>query len=430
MRTPEVPLQYVVDHVGGPMLHRVGEIQPYQSHGAQLSGTVSVEVAGVARLGSVTPEWDDLVTRAAEPNAFMNPMLLRAAAEADPDASIQALLAWKQIEGRQRLVGVWGFSVGRPLKSPLPIRVLSIPPGIHGFLATPMLDRDHLDETLDAMLDCVAAATDLPKIMALAAMGSDGPVMESLIRVLAGRASAPCIFENARRPKLASELDGKSYLEQSLSSSTRKKLRQHRRRLGATGSLSSTIASAPEDVRRALEGFLMLEAAGWKGRQGTAILCDRRDAAFVRQAVAALAERADASVHGLYLDRRPVSMQIVLRCGNAAFTWKTAYDEHFQDFSPGMLLLEDYTTAFLADQRIAFVDSCAHDETSFMSAWSERRTVADLWLDARRGSSFAFRLWSSLQRNYRELRSIAKTAYLAQRCARVPTRGARVAGER
>ena len=52
-------------------------------------------------------------------------------------------------------------------------------------------------------------------------------------------------------------------------------------------------------------------------------------------------------------------MQIVLRAGPTAFTWKTAYDEALRDFSPGMLLLEDYTAAFLADPSIATVDSCS-----------------------------------------------------------------------
>ena len=50
-------------------------------------------------------------------------------------------------------------------------------------------------------------------------------------------------------------------------------------------------------------------------------------------------------------------MQIVAARRAAAFTWKTAYDETFHDFSPGMLLLEDYTAAFLADHTIAFVNS-------------------------------------------------------------------------
>ena len=106
-----------------------------------------------------------------------------------------------------------------------------------------------------------------------------------------------------------------------------------------------------------------MEASGWKGRQGTALASNETDAAFMRGAIAALAEHGCATVHSIHLDGRPVSMQIVARAGAAAFTWKTAYDEAFHDFSPGMLLLEDYTAAFLADKSIAFVDSCSFDDT-------------------------------------------------------------------
>jgi CelD/BcsL family acetyltransferase involved in cellulose biosynthesis len=167
-------------------------------------------------------------------------------------------------------------------------------------------------------------------------------------------------------------------------------------------------------VRAALEDFLQMEASGWKGRQHTALVSQATDAAFVRTMVGTLAERGEASVHGLYLDGRPVSLQIVLRAGPAAFTWKTAYDEAMHDFSPGMLLLEDYTAAFLADRSIAFVDSCAYDDSGFMSVWSERQAIANVWLDARRGKSIAFAILMRLQEGYLALRAVAKKAYLAR----------------
>jgi CelD/BcsL family acetyltransferase involved in cellulose biosynthesis len=166
-------------------------------------------------------------------------------------------------------------------------------------------------------------------------------------------------------------------------------------------------------VRQALEEFLAMEASGWKGREGTALLSDGADAAFMRGAVDALADFGCASIHSLYLDGKPVSMQIVGRAGAAAFTWKTAYDETYRDFSPGTLLLEDYTAAFLADESIAFVDSCSFDDSGFMSAWTERQPVADLWFDVRRGGSLSFRVMSAAQQSYRLLRAVAKHAYLA-----------------
>src|SRR5262249_34875200 len=160
------------------------------------------------------------------------------------------------------------FGVGRPPKSPLPVRVLIAPPYLHGHLASPVIDRDHLDETLAAMLDQVARAQELPKIVALESMGADCPTMAALTRAPEARDSVTCVYEPFHRPMLASDLDGTRYLEKSLSGNTRKKLRQHRRRLADTGSLTSTIVSDPQEVRQALESFLMLEAAGWKGRHG------------------------------------------------------------------------------------------------------------------------------------------------------------------
>ena len=118
-------------------------------------------------------------------------------------------------------------------------------------------------------------------------------------------------------------------------------------------------------------------------------------------------------------------MQIVVRCGRTAFTWKTAYDEAFHEFSPGMLLLEDYTAAFLADPNVAQVDSCAHDENGFMaSAWAERQAIADLWIDVRRGGSLSFLILSSLQKRYHDLREAAKHA-----CSTLKRRVARRSGQ-
>lgn len=378
----------------------------------RVTQNVTVELVDAARLADLHGAWNELLARADDPNVFMAPALVAVAEASDPSTQHRALLAWKHIDGRRQLAGIWAFAIARSRKSALPMRFLCAPAFKHGYLATPVIDRQCLEETLDAMLDVIAEDESLPKVLALDTMGAEGATYDALLRVLAQRDGAVCIFEQSRRPKLISDLDGKAYLEKAVSSSTRKKLRQHRRRLSEKGALTSVVATEPGAVRKALEEFLAIEAAGWKGKNGTALLSDPTDAAFMRGAVAALAEHHSVEIHSLYLDGKPVSMQIVGRAGGAAFTWKTAYDEQFQDFSPGMLLLEDYTTAFLADKTIAHVDSCSLDDTGFMAAWTERQAVADLWIDARRGGSLEFRVLSTLQKTYRELRAAAKDTYL------------------
>jgi CelD/BcsL family acetyltransferase involved in cellulose biosynthesis len=387
--------------------------------GVQRAGHgIVVEIADATQLGGIRAAWSDLLTRADAPNVFMDPTLVQVACGIAPKAQHRALLAWKSVAGRRQLVGVWSFAVGRARRSVLPMRALTIPAYEHGYLATPVVDRDYIDETLDAMLDGIVNDARLPKIISLDSMSAEGPVYEALGRVLAKRGSAPCMFARMQRPKLQSDLDGKAYLEKAISGSTRKKLRQNRRKLAEKGILASLVAIEPAAVRAALEEFLSMEASGWKGREGTALLSSAADAAFLRGAVGALADHGCAAIHSLYLDGKPISMQIVVRAGAAAFTWKTAYDETFRDFSPGMLLFEDYTAAFLADQNIAFVDSCSFDDSGYMATWTERQAIADLWIDARRGGSLEFRALGSLQKSYREGRAAAKAVYLKWRKSR------------
>jgi CelD/BcsL family acetyltransferase involved in cellulose biosynthesis len=368
---------------------------------------ITVEVATAGRLAHVQDAWADLLRRTDNPNVFMNPELVRLAGEAYPDRTIRALLAWHEED--LRLVGVWAFAVHRPQGAFVP--VLAAPAMAHAYLATPVIDCDRMDETLDALLDHIADDPRLPKFVALDPIGADA-TMDALTRVLAARGSPSRIMAQAMRPRLASELDGKQYLTNALSSGSRKKLRQHRRRLAERGNLEFKIVSDPAALRDAFEAFLHLEASGWKGRQGTALLANVADAAFARSMIAALSSKGDAAIHALTLDGRPVSMQIVLRAGAGAFTWKTAYDETFQDSSPGMLLLEDYTAAFLADAGIGFVDSCSYDDSGFMAAWSERQQIVNLWFDARRGGSVPFAIASRLHYHALALRAAVKAFYL------------------
>jgi CelD/BcsL family acetyltransferase involved in cellulose biosynthesis len=299
---------------------------------------ISVEIADAPRLSALQPHWRDLIRRADACNVFMHPALVCGAAQTYPDKDIRALIAWKRLGEAVELAGFWAFSVARARKSALPVNVLNSPAFPNAYVATPVIDRRLLDEVWTAMLDRLAAEPGTPKLASLESMNMDASTMEALARVVSARRSRIWVTATASRPKLASGLDAKRYLELALSGASRKKLRQHRNRLSRRGALRSTCACDPASITDAVEQFLRLEVAGWKGKTGTALLCNACDAAFTRAAMLALAREGCASIHALYLDGKPLSMQIVLRCGGAAFTWKTTYDENFRDFSPGMLL--------------------------------------------------------------------------------------------
>ena len=368
---------------------------------------VAVDYVTGARLAALAEDWTDLARRADVANIFMHPALLAEADVAYPEREIGALAAY----ANGRLAGLWGFAHMRAHQSPLPLTVLAAPPAPNAYLSTPVIDRDLLDPVCEAFLTFIANAADLPNIVALDAMGTDTATFAALERVLAARGGAMHVFSRAQRPKLASSLDAKAYFEQAMSASSRKKLRQHRRRLGEKGALASLVVTAPDAVMRAFEDFLALEASGWKGRQATALLSDAADAQFTRAMVATLAAQGDAEIHSLTLDGRPVSMQVLLRAGRTVFTWKTCYDEALHDFSPGTLLFEDYTAHLLADANVDAVDSCSFDDTGYMASWQERGEIATLWFDARPRRSMTFVLFARLQSAYLALRARAKSAY-------------------
>ena len=119
----------------------------------------------------------------------------------------------------------------RAPRSIIPISVLIAPAVPNAYLSAPVAARDCLEDVLVAMLDHLDTAEHMPSIVALDTMRADTATMQALIRVLERRGSPMRIFTRSMRPMLDSNLDGKAYLEQALSSSSRKKLRQHRRRL-------------------------------------------------------------------------------------------------------------------------------------------------------------------------------------------------------
>jgi hypothetical protein len=255
---------------------------------------------------------------------------------------------------------------------------------------------------LDAMLERIAADPHLPKIVSFDAMAIDGPAMAALTRVLRSRGSVPRILDRAIRPRLESDLGGKGLSRQ------------------------GPVQFSPQEAAPAIDGgcqrkansprwspairrpcvapsreFLQMEASGWKGPAAHRAPVQRCRRSFARAAVGALADQGRACIHALYiLMSRPVSMQIVLRAGAAAFTWKIAYDERLHDVSPGMLLLEDYTAAFLDDaEHLLRQFLHARRQRNFMSVWTEREAIANLWIDVRRGGSLAFELLWRLQKS-------------------------------
>ena len=154
----------------------------------------------------------------------------------------------------------------------------------------------------------------------------------------------------------------------------------------------------------------MLEAAGWKGKRGTAFLNRPKDAGFARAAVRALSARGQVQLHSLMLDKRMFAGLIVFIDAGQAWTWKTAYNEALKPYSPGVLLMIETLKTHLQDPALHLTDSCAVPDHPVMSRlFHERQSFGTVILGLTGRSENNIRKISAQLRHYDQIRKFIRT---------------------
>ncbi|WP_374471746.1 GNAT family N-acetyltransferase [Phenylobacterium sp.] len=350
-----------------------------QTRTAPRRRTVTGELADSTRFSRLIPQWEELVARAAYGNVAMHPAVADAAAQSG--AAVLVALAWSGEDGDpgRRLVGAWIFTEGELFRS-WTVRALVSPPDRNLILGAPVIDRAFTDEAMAALVDAIAADRALPRLLHLREFPGGGEMAEALRRALVRRGGAFSVRRRLVRPKLTPRPDPDAYLAEALSPKRRGGLRRCRRRLEEMGRVEVTRHDAPDEVRETFEAFLVLEASGWKGEGGTALV--QRSAPFVRRMVGRLAESGRVTIWALRLDGRPVAMEVLLHDGNVVYGWKSAYDETLRSLAPGFLLLEHVTRHLLGDASLAFADMSNNrefaDTNGVAAFWTDRHEILDV----------------------------------------------------
>jgi CelD/BcsL family acetyltransferase involved in cellulose biosynthesis len=354
-------------------------------------------------------ELDHLCARTIEPNVFFNPRFLAPAMPRLEDREVRLAVIRDGDEDRSRLRLLVPFSVDRPA-IPLGVSIMRTWSSPFGPLGTPLVDRDDPAGVIEDFFDMLGRPhLKLPKVLVLPEMRLDGPVASLLSVVAESRGLMLVTTNETQRPFLESDLDGDAYLKASLRSHHLREFRRLRRRLAEHGKIEHIVARTADDIRVGLEAFLTLEAAGWKGRERTAMAVDRYRAAFAREAVHRLSEQDLCRVHSLTLDGKVIACLIVFIEAGIAYTWKTAYDEAYAQFSPGTLLMIDVTEQHLDDPNIMATDSCAVSDHPVMSRlWSERKPIGTIVVGLTPQADRMARQAASQLQFYRETRNVAR----------------------
>jgi CelD/BcsL family acetyltransferase involved in cellulose biosynthesis len=328
-------------------------------------------------------QWRGLAERAIEPNGYyLPPWELAVDAFASGRTRASALSARSDApDGTTRLIGLIPvISMMRAYKIPLPALVSAHP---YGTLCTPPLDRDMAREAATGLL---RAARDAgAHALILREMSLDGAAMKTLREVLRQDGLHPRVLQSQLRACLDAKRDADELLRDALGPKKLKELRRQRHRLAEHGAIRFDVARTREDVAAALEIFMRLEASGWKGKRGTALIQDDGDAAFIRRGAPALAETEQCEIVTLHAGITPVAAGIVLRHQDRAFFFKLGIDEQFAKFSPGVQLTLELTRHLCADPAIATADSTASaDHPMINPIWRSRFAIGDVLIPLRR----------------------------------------------
>lgn len=325
-------------------------------------------------------QWRALAQRAVEPNGYYLPgweLAVSATARGRTDAA--ALTAFDG--SGTRLIGLMPVnSLWRAWKIPLPALASAHP---YGTLCSPLIDRDAPLEAATRLLQQARAAG--AHALVLNDVALDGAAMNSLKQVLDRDGLRPRVLSSYIRASLDATRDGETLLREALGAKKLKELRRQRHRLEEHGAVAFEVARRSDEIGPALETFLQLEAGGWKGKRGTALLQHAGDAAFIRRAVPALAETAQCEIVTLRAGPTPVAAGIVLRHQDRAFFFKLGIDERFARYSPGVQLTLDLTRHLCADPAIASADSTASaDHPMINPIWRGRFAIGDVLIPLRR----------------------------------------------
>ena len=130
--------------------------------------------------------------------------------------------------------------------------------------------------------------------------------------------------------------------EERLNAGRRSDLRRARRIADGIGPVHVEVLSpSPADLGRLLREAFAVEAAGWKGRAGTALACDLVRQTFFRRYADAACRRGMLRIGFLRIGSTAVAMHLGVEWGGRFWLLKIGYDEGFSRCSPGSLLMAE-----------------------------------------------------------------------------------------
>ncbi|OBV11481.1 Protein involved in cellulose biosynthesis (CelD) [Erythrobacter dokdonensis DSW-74] len=315
--------------------------------------------------------WERLVQTASEPNPFCEPWFL-----------LPSVTQWGEADGV--IIKAW-YHEGR-LSGLLPVvrsaryygHFLTHAKGwLHpnSFCGVPLVAAGQEDAFWRDMLAHFDRCAGRALFWHLPLLPAQGPVNAALEQMLARYPRGHYVVAEESRALLTGKTGSAAYLEAAIGPKKRKELRRQHNRLAEEGALVFERLDDDAGLAEWIAEFLALEADGWKGKAGSALACAPNTRALFAAALSGAAATGRLERLALRLDGRAIAMLVNFITPPGAYSFKTAFDEAYARFSPGMLLqLENL--ALLERRNVVWADSCAVEGHPMIERiWRDKRRM-------------------------------------------------------
>lgn len=245
--------------------------------------------------------------------------------------------------------------------------------------------------------------------LVLRGVPSDNPLTVALLKAAARVAT----LKTWSRAALDLTGDFESWMAGNFDHKRRKELKRLKARLAEQGTLVLEELGPNGDLAPHIAAFLAVEASGWKGERGTAILSNENAARGLAAGLAAMHEKGNVRFWTLRLDGKPVASLFALINGSDAVLGKIGFDQSFARFSPGVLLIIEATRCLFAEKGLTLADSNAIPGHPMIDRiWRDRINCMDVVVAGVRVGSVPFTAVARFHGTKDAVRNVIKKLYL------------------
>lgn len=137
----------------------------------------------------------------------------------------------------------------------------------------------------------------------------------------------------------------------------RQNTRKQRNKLLAEG-VESRIEciTAAQDVPKAIEDYGLLESAGWKTADGTAVHPDNAQGKFYRKMLETYCHLGRGRIYRYWFDEKIVAMDLCIHDDTTIVVLKTTYDESYKTVSPSTLMRQAEFQQLFEEQKFKRIE--------------------------------------------------------------------------